>query len=1257
MWFDYIIKLSRALKECQVYLGRSPQCVSGPALIFFPLHSHILACGLAGIVTIKRPVPPPSAKTADLEGLSELLVLIKGRDLQAVLSGSLTPDQYLDGAGYLEEMEQGIRSLKWDDNFARLFFDPNLMENLSKLVEEMKNFLSGEERAVEEKAGFFSTLAMEKINTRLVLLRDIIWAAERDILGNVARIQKLSGRQTREEISRPALQKYKKINFLFNCLDRLEVRGRDSAGVQIDWTLDTAVGQRLMGLLAKEGLQEECRMRSQRGDLVNGSVNLTNLSGGLNAAAGATFLAFTCKTASIVGELGLNAANLRKSIEEDKLLHALADLETVFDTAFIHTRWASVGSITQENCHPVNNFTIQPGNSNRALAGQENYPYYGTGAWTINVALNGDIDNYQCLRVELETESVVIAPEVTTDTKIIPLVVQRYLRRGDDLATAFRRAVNDFDGSHAIMMVSNVEPGKVYLALRGSGQSLYVGLAPDQYIFSSELYGLVELTPFFLKMDGEKSAHPHSAGAAGQIFILDQDSAGGLDGISACFYDGTPLLFHPPQIDKTEITTRDIDRGGYPHYFLKEINESILSVQKTLRGKYLIVGKEGGKEVFFNLGDDIMPAALRKALSSGRIARLVVIGHGTAAVAGEAIACSLQRYLTGSTIKCEAKVASELSGFCLADDLKNTMVIAITQSGTTTDTNRAVAMAVERGAMVVAIVNRRQSDITTKAHGVFYTSDGRDIEMSVASTKAFYSQIVAGHILALYLAQLLKTRTDDFIAEELSVLEKAPAFMKQVLDKKEQIRQAVQKTAGQKKYWAVVGSGPNKAAADEIRIKLSELCYRTISSDVVENKKHIDLSSEPLILVCAAGNPEAVLGDIIKDVAIFKAHKAGVVVFAEEGERRFHEIADAVIELPRAPMPLPVILNTVAGHLWGYFAARAIDDEATFFRAFRSRLNADLLEQAHKNYSVFEKNADRKLRGTIRDFYLDFHQRRQQGAFSLSHVNTISDLLLLLKYAGGKLPLDDFWHEFPGGGDFPSPVELLDSTLGQLIDELSRPIDAIRHQAKTVTVGTSRKEAPLPGIIFTLLKDLDFSTHALTAKNVLALTALQPAISELKGYTLYEVGNLDGEGHPVDQSTIVILKKGGIAAGMRSRVDASAVLMGTKRTIVSTGHIYTGYGKSDGASLVIVPLRGEQEVKYLLLIHVGFNENLNISERKKVLGYRYNDICNLLNEYNLPWDDKYLERKPLAYLLGESVEVIVEHIREEAKNLQDEGRI
>jgi glucosamine--fructose-6-phosphate aminotransferase (isomerizing) len=357
-------------------------------------------------------------------------------------------------------------------------------------------------------------------------------------------------------------------------------------------------------------------------------------------------------------------------------------------------------------------------------------------------------------------------------------------------------------------MTSNTEPGKVFLALKGSGQSIYVGLAPEEYIFSSELYGLVEGTPFFLKMDGERPSSADDPEASGQIFILEQNSQGGLSGIRSLFYDGTSLSIGDDSIEKAEITTRDINRGDYPHYFLKEISEATLSVRKTLRGKYRISKTESGRySVTFNLGRDIIPDKFRQALTGGEIKRIIVIGHGTAAVAGEAVADGLNRYLKGAHIKIDAKVASELSGFFLEDDMKDMLVVPITQSGTTTDTNRAVAMAVERGATVIAIVNRRQSDITGKANGVFYTSDGRDIEMSVASTKAFYSQVVAGHVLALCLAQLLKNVSDDFIADELHNLEQAPNMMHRVIEKKRQIKQSVEQLAKKSRYWAVVGSG------------------------------------------------------------------------------------------------------------------------------------------------------------------------------------------------------------------------------------------------------------------------------------------------------------------------------------------------------------------------------------------------------------------------------------------------------------------
>jgi len=1268
--FELIIRTRDFLGDLfsRVYLGRDVRHLEPGSIVLFPLHADTLFCGLAGIITLKKagmePVRAQNAKEA-----SALFSRIRKSGLKEIFSRSVSPREYLKGPEDLNRLERYVSLWRLDDHFRDIYFDPAKSGILRKLSDDIKAFIQDQESILGDNAARLATDEIEVVNSRIIVLKDLQWGLERDILQNIEKVSDLAGdpagaEQNGSWISPQALSKYSRINFLLNCIDRLEVRGRDSAGIQVSFKIEQKPDKEssldsIIKVLQKKGLYNSFLERTADGDLKNGSIHICRQGDGNSVS-------FVYKTASIIGELGRNVRELRAAIRSDAIFRLFADLEIEFDVSFAHTRWASVGSITEENCHPVNNYTLQPAPQSGPVAppggycavpssvnfdheaGATFYPAYGAGNWCISVVLNGDIDNYPVLRAELENEcGVRIAPELTTDTKIIPLQIDKYLRQGKTFPEAFRLSLSDFDGSHAIAALSNLEPGKVFLALRGSGQSIYVGLCPDRYIFSSEVYGLVESTSSFIKMDGEIESVPGDPHSGGQMFILDQSAAGGLAGIKALFYNGAPVELTEKDIKHAEITTRDIDRGSFPHFFLKEITESAHSVRKTLLGKYRLSRRKSRWELSFNLGEDILPGKIRERLLSGTIRNIIVIGHGTAAVAGSAIADGLARFLqegqSSARIKVESKRASELSGFFMENDLANTLIIPVTQSGTTTDTNRAVAMAVERGASVIAIVNRRQSDITHKADGVFYTSDGRDIEMSVASTKAFYSQIVAGHVLGLGIAKLLGSLSDDTIADELLRLEQIPEIMGRVLLKQDEIRRSVEKTAKQKKYWAVVGSGPNKAAADEIRIKLSELCYKTISSDVIEDKKHIDLSSEPLILVCAAGNPESVLGDIVKDVAIFKAHKAAVVVFADEGEDRFNSIADAVITLPRTDPPLSVILNTMAGHLWGYYAARAIDEDASFFQEFRGRLNVEMVRHEKDHLSLFERLVDRGIYRVIEDFTSRFNEKRSGGTFSLTNVKTISDIALLLKYAEAKLPIEDFWTEFKTD---LSPLDHLNISIGQAIDELSRPIDAIRHQAKTVTVGTSRKEEFLRGIIFELLGSLDFSARNLTGKNMFSLGRIQKAIARIKGYTLYGVNGLDAEGKPTESSTIVVKLRGGVSLNMKSRAEKQGALLGTKNMIVRTGHIYIGAGKTDRAPIVIIPMvRDGKFIRELLLVHVEYNDALSIDDKKDVLGYRYHDIRNLLTEYNLPWNDNYLDGISTGFLLAETIETIVSEIR------------
>jgi glucosamine--fructose-6-phosphate aminotransferase (isomerizing) len=186
----------------------------------------------------------------------------------------------------------------------------------------------------------------------------------------------------------------------------------------------------------------------------------------------------------------------------------------------------------------------------------------------------------------------------------------------------------------------------------------------------------------------------------------------------------------------------------------------------------------------------------------------------------------------------------------------------------------------------------------------------------------------------------------------------------------------------------------------------------------------------------------------------------------------------------------------------------------------------------------------------------------------------------------------------------------------------------------------------LRGVLFDLLASLKCTPKHLKAENMLALDRIQKAIIGVRGYTLYEIGNLDVEGHPTDDTTISIVNRGGVSVGMVSRAETSKSLMGTKRTIVRTGNLYVGLGRVDGRPLVIVPLlKGAEGVSGLLLVHVDFNQALTAADKAEILGDRYRDIRNLINEYNLPWDDAYLGALPIEILLGESVEFIATKIR------------
>jgi glucosamine--fructose-6-phosphate aminotransferase (isomerizing) len=767
----------------------------------------------------------------------------------------------------------------------------------------------------------------------------------------------------------------------------------------------------------------------------------------------------------------------------------------------------------------------------------------------------------------------------------------------------------------------------------------------------------VEETPAYIKIEGEKDPREQPKG---RIFILDQACAGGLTGISTLSYDGAPLPLTDADMKATAITSRDIDRQGFSHYFLKEISESPRSVAQTLRNRWHL--EDGDHRLYTpRMAAATFPPALRQALLEDRIRRIFFIGQGTAGVAAAACAEIFNYYLNDPRLHIGALKASELSGFRLNEedgtrDMTDTLVVAITQSGTTTDTNRTVDMVREKGAYTLAVVNRRDSDITFKVDGVFYTSSGRDVEMSVASTKAFYSQIVAGALLGLTVADVTKRRDKAFISREIENLLRLPDQMKKVLSTQEQIAASAARLAVTKTYWAVVGSGPNKVSADEIRIKLSELCYKTISSDYVEDKKHIDLSAEPLIIVCAAGTKSTVIGDIVKDTAIFHAHKATPVVITDEGDHRFDPYAADVFHVPMVGQHLAPILNTLVGHIWGYYAALAINEGSRFLFDFRADLQHLIDDHATRGLDIYELVLEKSFREKIAAFYHAFRKKKARRRLpSAVGFDTASELPLLLKYLTGRLPVTDFELDFGIKGTASNMLHSLFHYLGDAINQMARPVDAIKHQAKTVTVGTSRIREKVEGILFDALFARRFNISQITNKNILVLKNLQAIIHSINGSTLYRIHGLNLLGEPADETTIEMVAKEGTSQTIPSRIEKDATLKGTKRIIVREGNVYIGKGRKDDRSILIIPIISLSSdrpnfIEYLLLLDIAFKKEVSLPNKIKALGGKYERIKNIVQENSLSWEDAFLDGIEVEELFGRSAEKVGEQIVGRFKN-------
>ncbi len=1220
------LSILKKLFSLNIEIGTSIANAKKNSIIFLPYQPNTLFCGISAVVAFKGTLQ--SSSRSLLDSLKEKAFSLNDKTVSAITHS--IQNNFLGGDDFLNDFYEECQGLKQEKTFSDIFFDRDKQDLLESLKNNLEKLAADQSIQFKNKISGFSSAEAEAIAQRIERLYDISWCIKKEILENIAAMENLAlGLKNSETVK--GLSVFKRINAVLNSIDRLEVRGRDSAGISVMFTFTKEEFEHFRDSLIKAGHSERLRQRTNHIVLSNNSLTIHDTfpeTGGHFVS-----ISFVYKFAAEIGALGDNVAFLRSQIKNDHLLQLLANYDFTANSVSAHTRWASVGDITVANCHPQDNTPTDKSIGKTGI---------------IHVCLNGDIDNYLELKTEYEARYDKIHVDINTDTKLIPLQIEHYLKQGNPLEEAFRLSLNDFEGSHAISMHSNLAPGKLFLAQKGSGQAIFVGIAKDHYIAASELYGIVEETQDYIKLNGEDK---------GQIVILDQESTGSVFGIRSYYYDTTPIFIDETGIMTSKITSRDIDRQSFPHYFLKEISESPNSVEKTLANKF----RQSPETRFFSttLDQKVIPESLEDDFKQKKIKKIYFIGQGTAGIAAQGCADLMKYYIGDIGINIKALKSSELSGFCIIEgkngeeSMTDTLVVAISQSGTTTDTNRTVDMVKACGARTLCIVNRRDSDLTFKTDGVLYTSSGRDIEMSVASTKAFYSQIAAGAIFSLHIAALTGTRSADFITEEINEILSLPDKMRTILAMKDEIKASANRLAVSKYYWATVGSGSNKTSSDEIRIKLSELCYKTISSDFIEDKKHIDLSSEPLIIICAAGTRESVLGDIIKDTAIFKAHKATPIVITSIGEDRFDPYAADVFKIPETREHFAPILNTLVGHLWGYYAALAINGGSRFMYDARAEIQDLLDEYTSMGHDAYEVLLEKRFRETIAQFYNRFSKKRRQGGFPAAMgLDNATNIALLLKYLSGRLPVSDFEIDFETKGTPTNMLNTFFTNINYSINIMARPVDAIKHQAKTVTVGTSRIAEKFEGIIFNELNINNFQISQITNKNVLVIKNLQEVISRVNGGLVYQISGMSLLGEVTPETKIKIINKTGMLKEEPSRVETDPRLKGTKNIIVREGNVYIGKGRKDNKNILVIPVISSNPatpniIEYLLSLNITFksSEDVPLLKKIKALGGKYNRLKDwILESGNFQWDDRYLNLVEVETLFGETAEKAVDAI-------------
>ena len=519
-----------------------------------------------------------------------------------------------------------------------------------------------------------------------------------------------------------------------------------------------------------------------------------------------------------------------------------------------HTRWATHGRPSYANAHPHSDCTGR-----------------------FFVIHNGIIENFAALKAELIEAGHEFSSD--TDSEVVPHLIEQYY--AGDLVAATRRSLGRLTGAYALVVLSSTDPETLIGARLNA--PLVVGVGRDEWFLSSDLTAIIPYTKQALVL-GE-----------GDMAVLSP-----VGPVISSIVDGSESV---PRVVRVDWDVIQAERGGFPSFMAKEINEQPAALENAVRGRLLGDGRV--EFVDWALDDTDLKA----------FQRVQIVGTGTAYIAGLLTKYAIEDL---AKIPVAVDVASEWRYRPQPPDGR-TLMVAISQSGETADTLAAARLARTQGSHLLALTNVVGSTLSLEADAVINMHAGP--EVCVVATKTFVNQVACGLLLAMRLAQARGTLGEADRRELGAALRAVPAIQRQILGLEESIASLGRWLAGYQSA-IYVGRGYNYPTAMEAALKLKEVSYVHAEAHPAGELKHgpIALLDEGMPVVAFA--TESVTREKIRsNVQESKARQSPILAIVNDGDSTLDGVADHIIQVPRLPEMVAPLTTALVGQLLAYHAA------------------------------------------------------------------------------------------------------------------------------------------------------------------------------------------------------------------------------------------------------------------------------------------------------------------------------------------------